>query len=239
MMKRRRTLVALFAVIALSLVACEKTEKGESKRWEQGLTELTELSATYPGFRGAIDLVRSKAESAMETARGISDKEQRIEAMAIANRSLSSGFIGQLRGVDKQIKKLREQVLSLTGDAETDDEKRVLDEAKKQADATFASVDSLLKAGARTPAEASAILEKIDSDLDFAGKALKQVRDRIGARKRAETAAVEAKAAADKAAQEAVAPWTCGYCDHENPHDARKCSNCSADRPSQPAGKER
>ena len=221
--------------MTLSLFACKKTEKGESQRWESGQTAITQLSATYPGFKAALAEQRSKAEAAMAEAKKVEDKKARIEAMSKANNLLSGEFVGNLQGADKRIKELRQEMIALAGDATAEDEKKVLAEAKVQVDKTLVEVDKTLMIGAKDVAGAGAVLSKVDADLKFAASTLGQVRKRVSDRKSAEQAASAAKSAGDEAsteaAAEAVAPWTCEYCSHENPHDATTCSNCKAARP--------
>ena len=113
-------------------------------------------------------------------------------------------------------------------------EKNMLAEAKRQANKSLRDVDNALKAGATTASAATAVLGKVQSDLDFADRSLRQVRkqvkDRLSEAKAQDKA--KTKASADKKASDkkAVADWTCEFCDHKNPHDAKKCSNCGADR---------
>lgn len=221
--------------MTLGLFACKKTEKGESQRWESSQTAITQLSATYPGFKAALAEQRSNAEAAMTEAKKVEAKKARIEAMSKANNLLSGGFVGNLKGADKRIKDLRQEMVALAGDATAEDEKKVLAEAKLQVDKTLLAVDKSLSTGANDVAGAGAILSKVDADLKFAATTLEQVRKRVSDRKSAEQTATAEKSAGDKAATEAaaeaVAPWTCEYCSHENPHDATTCSNCKAARP--------
>ena len=81
--------------------------------------------------------------------------------MSKANNLLSGGFVGNLQGVDARVKTLRQEIVSLAGDATADDEKKVLAEAKVQVDKTLAVVDKVLAAGAKDAASAGAMLKKV------------------------------------------------------------------------------
>src|SRR5690606_400790 len=97
-------------------------------------------------------------------------------------------------------------------------------------------VEATLEAGAKDEAAATAILKKVHGDLDTAQSAVDSVLKADASKKSEQAAAEEAKAAADAKAEadaEAkVAPWTCEYCDGQNPHDQSKCASCGAARPS-------
>lgn len=218
-----------------SFLACKKTEKGESKRWESGLSSITELSATYPSFKSALSEQRQTAETAMKAAEAQEDKKKRISAMSKANALLSGGFVGLLKETDARIKATRKSLVAAVGETRTEEEKRVFEAAKVQVDSTLASVEVMLKSGAIDAASATAVMNKIDGDLKFAEEALGEVSKSVDDRKAAEskTAAETqaSEAAAAKAAAEQVAPWTCEYCSHENSHDAKTCTNCKAARP--------
>jgi len=231
---RRRIPVLILLVILSALGGCKRTEEGETRQWERAIRDVGELATVYPGFRAALDEVRVGAESAMTTARKLTDKEARVEAMAKANQMLTTGFVDGLRKIDERIDQLRKQLVRLAGDATTDEEKRALEEAKKQVDKALADVEATIRRGAKDVTGATALVRNATKDLDFARDALKQVADRVSSRKRSEKAAADEKTAADtaadQAAKDAVTPWTCEYCSHENPHDADKCSNCGAPR---------
>jgi len=231
---RYRISIGLLVALLGVLGACKRTEEGESRQWDRAVRELGELSAVYPGFKAALDEVKGGAEAAMSAAQKLSDKEARIAAMAKANQMLTTGFVDGLSKVDERLDEIRKQLVRLAGDATTEEEKRAFEEAKKQVDKALADVEATLRRGARDVAAATALVRDATKNLDFARDALKQIGERIAARKRSEKAAADEKtaseAAADQAAKDAVAPWTCEYCSHENPHDADKCSNCGAPR---------
>lgn len=234
-MKPRSISILVLALVTLSFLGCKKTEKGEEKRWERGLSSVTELSATYPEFKQALAEQRGKAEAAMKSAEAEEDKKKRVSAMAKANTLLSGGFVGQLKEADARIKTTRKTLVAAAGKPKTPEEKSVFEAAKVQVDTTLASVDVMLKSGAVDAASATAVMKKIDSDLNFAEEALAEVTKSVGNREKTEAktkADSEAStAAAEKAAAEKVAPWTCEYCSHENAHDAQSCTNCKAARP--------
>jgi hypothetical protein len=234
-MKPRSIAILLLALVTMNFLACKKTEKGESKRWESGLSSYTALSATYPAFKSALAEQRESAEAAMKAAKAQEDKKKRVSAMSKANNLLSGGFVGQLKDVDARIKTTRKTLIATAGKPKTPEEKSVFAAAKVQVDTTLASVEVMLKSGAVDAASASAVMKKVDSDLKFAEDALAEVTKSVGNREQAEakTAAdtKTSEAAAAAAAAEAVAPWTCEYCSHENSHDAKTCTNCKAARP--------
>lgn len=232
LMMKRSTIVLLAIAIGSLFAACKKTEEGESRQWKRSLEDLGGLSVTYPGFKAALQDLQSKAERAMDEAIAVADKEARIEAMAKANRMLSTGFTDGLRKADDRIKKLRKRLVDLAGSAATDAEKLSLAEAKTQVEKAIESAETKLRQGASDVATAATVVKNATKDLDFARDALKGVSDRISARvrseKNAKAAQVDKEAAAAQAEEAKVAPWTCEYCSHENPHDAAKCSNCGA-----------
>jgi colicin import membrane protein len=233
--------LAMALVVGLVIAGCKKTEEGEARRWESALRDATELAAAHPGFKKAIEQQKAAAEAAMKAAREVSDKKQRIEAMAKANRMLTSGFVGGLREADAEIKELRQRLVELAGDVGTESEKAALVQARREAERALAAVDRALRSGADSAESARAVVSTIESELELAGKVLASVSKRVSDRER-ETAAKD-KAAADeaaakqKAAEDAVANWTCSYCDHSNVHDATKCANCGAERSSSLAPK--
>lgn len=234
-MKPMRFSILLVLAVSLGVFGCKKTEKGESKRWDRGTATISELSANYPNFKTALEEQRRSAEMAMSSAEKVEDKKKRIDAMSKANNLLSGGFVGELSSVDGRIKAIRKDLVAAAGEGSTPEEQKLFEAAKLQVEKSLSGVEATLKAGASDTATASAVLKKVDSELKFAAETLAQVTEKVGERKQEEAqAAAEEKASEEAAAQEAaekVAPWTCEYCSHENPHDATECGNCKAARP--------
>lgn len=223
-----RTLWLLAAMLCV-IPACKKTVEGESKRWERNLTQVQELKALYPGFSKALDEQQKKAQAAMEAAKAVGDAEQSAKAMAEANGLLGGGFVGSLAGMDSKLRVIREKMVKATTAAgdKTDRQaaKQVTDDAQRQ----IGSLDQTLKQGAENAVAASAIVRKVQADLEAIEKNLDHV---ISAATEKKEAVKADPAKADPAAPApAAADWTCEYCQKANPAAAGKCGNCGADKP--------
>lgn len=222
-------LFALLTALMLLLPACSKSVEGESRRWEVNSTRVTELEALYPGFKSVLEARKSSAQQLHEAASGLAE-EQKIEKLSEANKALMGGFVGDLVEIEDKIKKLRERRVQAA--AETSEATKLAAQvAAEDAQKAIERAEAALKAGASDEAGATAILKKVNADLDTAKAALDKVLKADKAKKD-EAEASKKEAAAEKAEEEAkVAPWKCEYCSSENPHDVKSCNSCGAPKP--------
>lgn len=234
-------------VLALSLAAsaCSKSVEGETQRWSTGTSRVAELSAQYPGFRGAIEARKAAAQKIHEAAAGL-EGDAKIEKLAEANKALMGGFVDDLDDLDDKMKRLRESRVEAASKASDASSRLGASVAAEDAQRALERAEAALRAGAADEAGAAAVLKKVMGDLDTAQEAVDKVvaADRskkadADAAKRADEAKTADAAAADAAAK---APWKCGYCESENPHDETSCKSCGAPRKSDeakgdPAGK--
>ncbi|MEZ4380671.1 MAG: hypothetical protein R3A79_04960 [Nannocystaceae bacterium] len=240
MIRLTRALLTILTAMTLTLSGCSKSVEGESKRWESNSAKVTALAAQYPGFKGAIDAQKASAKEIFDGAAGL-DGDAKIEKLSAANSALMAGFVGDLDRIEEKMKKLRESravAAAKAGDTSSLIGAKV---AADDANNAIERVERLLKAGATDAASAKALTKKALDDLDAAQKAIdavvaadKEKKDAAQAEKDAAKAEqnadkADAKAAADAEAAK-VAPWKCGYCDAENPHDATNCNSCGAPR---------
>jgi len=231
---KRPTSLLFELLIATTLIvgACSKSVEGESRKWDSNSVQLAELSATYPGFRPALEARKAAAAKIHDAAAGL-DGDAKIAKLSEANTAMMQGFVGELDALDGQMKKLRESRVEVTTKASeatrlgakvaAEDAQRALDRA-----------DTTLKAGATDETAAVAVLRKLKGDLDTAQSALNKVLeiDKAKQDKTADAKQSEAskKTADDAAAAAKVAPWKCSYCSSENPHDGTACKSCGAPR---------
>lgn len=240
MSRLTRALLTILTAMTLTLSGCSKSVEGESKRWESNSAKVTALAAQYPGFKGAIEAQKSSAKEIFDAASGL-DGDAKIEKLSAANSALMAGFVGDLDRIEEKMKKLRESkavAAAKAGDTSSLIGAKV---AADDAEKTIERVEKLLKEGAADAAAAKALTKKALGDLDAAQKAIdavvaadKEKKDAAQAEKDEAKADKEAEKADAKAEKEAaaakVAPWKCGYCDAENPHDATSCNSCGAPR---------
>lgn len=230
-MKRLTSVLsAVVLAIGLSVGACSKSVEGETKKWTTYSTRVTELSALYPGFKGALE-ARKQAAQKLHDAAGTLEGDAKISKLSEANKALMAGFVDDLDDIEAKIKRLREarvEAAAKAGDTTQLGAKVAAEDAQRALD----RVDEALKAGAADEAAAAAVLKKIGADLDTAQAALDKVlavdqakKDEAAAAKKAE---VDAKDADAKAAEAKVAPWTCTYCGSKNTHDKAACESCGA-----------
>jgi hypothetical protein len=231
-----RSINFLLVAVALLLVAsCSKpTVESETKRWEAAKTNLETLIATYPGFKLALDQVKSDANAQWESALKIAEEEKKIEAMKATVLMVSRSFVRPLSSISAKIEKLKDLSTEATQAGSVDNaDKEALRIAQNEANITLNNVESILKNREVTTAvQATAIIEDVDKQLASASKRIKKVMDTVASKKNAAKAASDT-AAANKAKDETVKeeakkPVKCPYCNTMNPPDALKCSSCGA-----------
>ncbi len=228
-----RLLVLILAVAALVLSGCKPTVENQSAAWTANAKTIKELTAQYPGFKPALTARMKTAEDAKAKADGLSG-EAAAEALQAANRTLMGGFVGQLKGLDDKLDKLRKKTVEVAAAAGDPSSRMAAKLAAEDATKTMDRIAATLKAGAKDDASADAVLAKVTKDLDAAAKAVDAVGKADKNKKDAKAAdakAADAKAADAKAAAEAkVADWKCEFCDSMNKHDHTKCESCGAPR---------
>jgi len=240
MVKLHHALLVLFSVVFLAL-GCAKTPEGESKKWEANKKQVNALMAQYPGMKAPLQARLDQASETWDAASGLSGDEQ-VDKMSAANAELMGGFVRELDSVDKKLAKLRESAAEVTAKASDASTRAGAKVAAEDAKQTVARVEKTLAQGATDEAGATAVMNKVMSDIKASQSAIdkvagadkkkvdKQDKDKADQKAAADKAAAD-KAAADKAAADAVADWTCAHCDSTNKHDASKCASCGAPRP--------
>ncbi len=234
-MKRlSQALITVLTALTLSVSGCSKSVEGESKKWDSNTAKVTALGAQYPGLKTALEARKATAKEVYDAAASL-DGDAKIEKLAEANSALMSGYVRQLDEIDAKMKKLREsRALAATnaGDSASQLGAKV---AAEDAAKVIERVEAMLKKGSPDEAAAQVLVKKASDDLDAAQKAIDKVVAADKAKKdsaKAEAQAEKSEAKADEAAAAAkVAPWKCGYCDSENPHDVTSCNSCGAARP--------
>lgn len=228
----RRAAVAVAAAIAFAAVAglaCKKSVEGESKAWAANTAAIKELGTLYPGFQPALDERLKAAQAVWDGAQGLAE-EQAAEKMAAANTTLTGGFVGKLKGIDKRIKDLRSKLVDAATGAGDETDRLGVKVVVENAGRTLDQVEATLKAGAKDVAAAEVVLKKVDADLTAAQKDVDKV---IAAAKTKKDEAATARAdqkVEEKKAEEAKAPWTCEYCGSANDAALTKCPSCGAAR---------
>jgi hypothetical protein len=228
-----RSLVAWIAVVMLLLGAggCKKSVEGEQQRWKSGVEDVKALTATYAGFKPALEQRLAKATEIHDAADSL-EGDEKIDKLSEASSTLMAGWVRDLQGLDEAMKALRTkrvEAAAQAGDASSrlgatvaaEDAQKALDRAQKA-----------LEAGAKDEASATAVVKSVKSDIETAAKAVDTVLKADKSKKDDKAATEEAKDAKDAAAKaEAdakVAPWKCEYCGAENPHDEGSCKACGA-----------
>jgi chromosome segregation ATPase len=224
----KKLTICFLAVMVFA--GCKKSVEGENKTWNRANQTVDELAVQYPGFKTALKAQQKQAKSAMDAAKEVSDEKQKIDEMSAANKLLTSGFVAQLRDVDKTKKKIRDKIVDATGMATNDPEGMSIKKAIEQAEQAISEIDPVLKRGANDPTEATVILKKVTANLESAEKTLDRVTKSVKDKK-----AAEAKPAGDVVKEPAAkddkpADWKCKYCDTVNKPERKSCSNCGADR---------
>lgn len=224
--------------LSLALAGCSKSVEGETRKWSSNTARIGELSAQYPGFKSALEARKAAAQELHDAADKL-DGEAKINKLAEANSALMKGFVDDLGDLDDKMKRLRDKRVEAAAQAGDESTRLAAKVAAEDAQKAIDRADAALRAGAADEAAATAVLRKIDGDLDTALRAVDKVlavdkkkKDDAAAQKQAE---VDAKASADAAEAAKVAPWKCDHCDSMNPHDETQCKSCGAPRPAAPA----
>ncbi|HEX4458471.1 MAG TPA: Ran-binding zinc finger domain-containing protein [Polyangia bacterium] len=230
----------LVAALGASLFAasCKATVEGENKAWDANVQKVNQLAAVYPGFANALHEQEKRAEDAMTAARAVGDKEQQARKMADANAVLNGGFVATLTSLDGRPRQLREKLLTANSDTTVPGGDPAAKVAADDAQRILRNTDDALKAGAPSADAATAVLAKVDGDLQSATTNVDRVI--TAARQRKQDAAKTAAAASGTTAAPGAAgapgavaqvQWKCTYCNHMNADSRQKCEQCGAPRP--------
>jgi hypothetical protein len=185
-------------------------------------------------MKPALDARLAAAKATYDSAASLEEKAK-IDAMAAANTALMGGFVSKLKNVEPSLAKLRESRVSAASMAGDESSRLAAKLAAEDAQKTIDRVEKTLKDGAKDEASATAIVDKVTTDIETSQKAVDKVLENDKKKADAKTAdkaatdAAATKTEGDKAA--AVADWTCEYCDAKNKHDALTCSGCGAAKP--------
>ncbi|MDF1566131.1 MAG: hypothetical protein P1V51_24075 [Deltaproteobacteria bacterium] len=172
MARLARSLSALLVASALLLTGCSKSVEGESKAWTSNKAAADQLAVLYPAFSAPIKARIAEGEKAWAEAAGIADEKAKIEKMAEANKAVSGGFLGILKGLEQRTTKIRQNLVRVGGltfdEADRMSAKAAIDDGNR----ILTGVDATLKAGAPDVNAATALLEKVKRDLDSVEKNL-------------------------------------------------------------------
>lgn len=230
-MPMKRLLFSISLLSMLLMLTCSRSVEGETSAWKRNQTQVQDLISLYPGFQKPLQERLSKAEAAWNDAQSVSDEEKKIEAMAAANRLLTSDFIGQLKDFDRDKKKLQDLVLDAQGAGKDRSDQQMADAARQQANSAIQEADSRLRQGATSIAAANTVLRKIDGDFNAATKGLKKV---ISVAKKKQKQADKEKSDQldkEKEAKKALT-WKCSYCGKVNDSKHHECTGCGAGKES-------
>lgn len=234
MAKLQTSFLAVLTALLL-VVGCSKTVEGETKSWKANTQKVEALMVEYPGMKPALEQRLEAAKTTWEEAEGMSGDAQ-VDKMAAASSQLMGGFVGDLKGLERKLEKLRKSRVGAAAKAGDESSRLAAKLAAEDAQKTIERVEGMLKKGAADEAAATALMKKITADVKTAQSAVDKVskadKSKTKAKAKTEKAKTE-KAASDKAAAEAkAADWSCEYCGNANKHDATSCSGCGAARPS-------
>lgn len=208
---------------------CKKSVEDLEKGWTSNLSTVDGLAANYPAFKDAIGERKAAAQALYDAAQSLDGDEKR-DKLSDANGLLLKGFIGQLRNLDKSKTSLRAK---LTAATTSSGDLAYLEAAKMmnaQASRILNEVDSKLKVGAKNAAGADAVLAKITKDLKTLKKQASDLAKKAKGSKVASEKAAKAKSAAEQTKANEKKPWVCEYCKSSNSAALNKCENCGASR---------
>lgn len=202
-------------------MACSRSVEGETSAWTRNQQKVKDLMTLYPKMGGALNEQRNKATQAWDAAQSVSDDEAKINAMAKANRLLSSGFVQDLDRFEKKEKDLQDLIVDVQTAAKGAADAQSATVVRDQANSTLRRARQSIERGAISAAQATVVMKKVTKDMDAATKNLKKVKDGF---KKKESTAQKTKEA-EKAAQK---DWKCSYCSKSNPAKASECTGCGA-----------
>lgn len=229
----RPLLLLCAALFALATFACKPTVENQTAAWSSNRKAVDQLMAQYPGFKPALQSRLASADTLKAKADGL-EGEAAAEQLQSANRTLMAGFVGELKGLDGKLAKLRKRSVEAMGKAGDPSSRMAAKTAADDVTKTIARVEAALKTGASDDKAADAVLAKVAADIKTAGATLDTALKTDKAKKDGKAAdkkSADSKAADAKAAEQAkVADWKCQYCASMNKHDHTKCESCGAPR---------
>lgn len=227
-----RTLVAFIAVVMILFAGgCKKSVEGEQQAWKTNVEQVKGLTATYAGFKPALEQRLTKATELHDAADTL-DGDAKIDKLAEANSTLMAGWVRDLQGLDESMKDLRTKRVEAAAKAGDESSRLAAKVAAEDAQKALDRAQKALETGAADEASAAATIKSVKSDIETAAKAVDSVLKADKDKKDEKAANDEAKGAKDAAAkaeaEAKVAPWKCEYCGVENPHDEASCKSCGA-----------
>ncbi len=227
---------ALLITTVMILAGCKASVEGETKRWTTNKQKVQTMTALHSSFKKPLKQQLKKATALFDAAKEIGDKEQSAKKMARANSMLASGIVGKLESVDRKKKKLRDKIVTATTKARAKSDRLAAKLAAKDARRVLREVDRRLEDGASSVSAATAVLTRLNSDLDGSlrrmDKVIRSAKQKLKAKKGKKGKKGKPGAApADRKAKPAAAgKWKCEYCDKMHADKLKKCPNCGADR---------
>ena len=218
------------AVPVLMLLSCAKpTSESETKRWDSNQKTLNTLTAKYPNFRGALDIVQAEAAQQWEAALMVTEEEQKIAAMQTANTAAYPEFVRQLDGMENKLEALKSLCTKSTRNAVQTMDKESLRIARNNAQRTLSAMEYLLKnSTANTPVEATVLTNEASKKIKNANSNIQKVLKRISEKARAKKQQEKAQKDEQNAATKSKKPVKCSYCGVKNSPSTSKCKGCGA-----------
>lgn len=221
----------LLTLFIFGLGGCKKTVENQTAAWKSNVKKVEALQAKYPGFKPALQARLDEAKPIHEAATSL-EGDAAIDKLSSANSTLMAGFVRDLDRVEELTTKLREARVEVTAKASDPALQAGAKVAAADAEKALSRTEEVLKKGAKSPADADAVVKKIIADLEAAQKAIDKVSgvqsDKEDKEKADKDAAAADAAKKDADAKAAVADWKCQYCGAMNPHDHKECGGCGA-----------
>jgi hypothetical protein len=231
-MKKLSTLL----IISIFLInACGPTLESSNDNWKDNQAAMVQLKSEFSVFAPLIDQKLEEAKKVWNAAQSISDEEKKLDKMVEANNILSSGAIGNLRNMKREISKLKsekEGLMKLNANSYQLEEKAT--NATRTVKEAIANAEKVLYMNADefTINDAPGKLNRAFNGLNDAYKEVEIVIDLINdannkVEQEKKDKEQEIQAEKDKE-EKAKADIKCGYCGAMNKAGSTKCSSCGA-----------
>jgi hypothetical protein len=230
-----KQLVTILFMATFAFTSCGPSLESENENWKNNLSAVYSLKSEFPVFKELIDNKIAEATKLWDEASKISNEDQKLEKMVVANDVLEKGCIGNLMNMKSKIADLKfkkESLMKL---------KTPNYQLESRAQKAFASVDIAVKEADgvlyMVPEnfnlnEAPGKIDKAWNSLNDAYKEVEIIIDNINKENStiaSEKAKKEQEVKDEKVkAEEAVADIKCPYCGTLNAHDYSKCKSCGA-----------
>jgi uncharacterized phage infection (PIP) family protein YhgE len=229
---KKSPIIALIAFLFLA-VSCEKTIEGEMKNFDVNIQKLNEVSAKYPNFKNACEILKKDGTKLMEDAKKLGEEKSKIAGMSAANSILSESWVSDLLDIDNKVNTIRDLIAKTAQNVKDKNDSDAAWVASNQGEEAIRQAKRKLEnAVVNKPSDAAVIVRTEMSNLEAAEKRLNDVvktaQDKVAAQKQAEN---DAKTAEDqKTAEEEKkkAPVKCSSCGQMNPAGTTKCNHCTA-----------